>query len=260
MACLQNDVLTPFCPSFLYLAFPIPAQRALGAQVLQDTATAATSPQISSWQRSSQPRLCQNSALKPPVETVLRQEPPASQCMSVKVSVFVPKINCPLFLQDESKPPYSYAQLIVQAISSAPDRQLTLSGIYAHITKHYPYYRTADKGWQVSLSAKNCCLSVCHVCVLICIALISFLSRTPLDTTCLSTATLLKCHAHRKSQAKVRSGAWTPHQRPSWWSRPSESAGREGCPASARPSALCPPGEMSQTTAFNPARPPPTPL
>lgn len=51
--------------------------------------------------------------------------------------------------QDESKPPYSYAQLIVQAISSAQDRQLTLSGIYAHITRHYPYYRTADKGWQV---------------------------------------------------------------------------------------------------------------
>ncbi|KAK6481671.1 forkhead box protein K1-like isoform X1 [Huso huso] len=53
--------------------------------------------------------------------------------------------------KDDSKPPYSYAQLIVQAISSAQDRQLTLSGIYAHITKHYPYYRTADKGWQNSI-------------------------------------------------------------------------------------------------------------
>ncbi|XP_077462226.1 forkhead box protein K1 [Stigmatopora argus] len=53
--------------------------------------------------------------------------------------------------KDESKPPYSYAQLIVQAISSAPDKQLTLSGIYTHITKHYPYYRTADKGWQNSI-------------------------------------------------------------------------------------------------------------
>ncbi|XP_075422070.1 forkhead box protein K1 isoform X2 [Ascaphus truei] len=53
--------------------------------------------------------------------------------------------------KDESKPPYSYAQLIVQAISSAQDRQLTLSGIYAHITKHYPYYRSADKGWQNSI-------------------------------------------------------------------------------------------------------------
>lgn len=62
-------------------------------------------------------------------------------------------------LQDESKPPYSYAQLIVQAISSAQDRQLTLSGIYAHITKHYPYYRTADKGWQVRPRAPEPALS-----------------------------------------------------------------------------------------------------
>lgn len=55
--------------------------------------------------------------------------------------------------KDESKPPYSYAQLIVQAIMSATDKQLTLSGIYAYITKNYPYYRTADKGWQVEISS-----------------------------------------------------------------------------------------------------------
>ncbi|XP_014215566.1 forkhead box protein K2 isoform X2 [Copidosoma floridanum] len=53
--------------------------------------------------------------------------------------------------KDDSKPPYSYAQLIVQAIASAHDKQLTLSGIYSYITKNYPYYRTADKGWQNSI-------------------------------------------------------------------------------------------------------------
>ena len=53
--------------------------------------------------------------------------------------------------QEMMKPPFSYAQLIVQAISSQPDHQLTLSGIYSYISKHYPYYRPHDKGWQNSI-------------------------------------------------------------------------------------------------------------
>lgn len=50
---------------------------------------------------------------------------------------------------DTQKPPYSYAQLIVQAVSTARDRQLTLNGIYNYISKNYPYFKAHDKGWQV---------------------------------------------------------------------------------------------------------------
>ncbi|KAL3319438.1 hypothetical protein Ciccas_001891 [Cichlidogyrus casuarinus] len=50
-----------------------------------------------------------------------------------------------------NKPPYSYAQLIAQAIATRPDRQITLAGIYNYISQNYPYYQMAGKGWQNSI-------------------------------------------------------------------------------------------------------------
>jgi hypothetical protein len=55
-----------------------------------------------------------------------------------------------LTLKMNSKPPFSYAQLIVQAILSAPDKQMTLSQIYSFISAQYPYYDVNNRGWQVS--------------------------------------------------------------------------------------------------------------
>lgn len=41
----------------------------------------------------------------------------------------------------DGRPPYSYSQLIVQAIASTKEKQLTLNGIYSYITQNYKYYR-----------------------------------------------------------------------------------------------------------------------
>ncbi|ORZ19142.1 fork head domain-domain-containing protein, partial [Lobosporangium transversale] len=51
----------------------------------------------------------------------------------------------------DTKPPFSYASLIAQAINSTPSRKLTLNGIYQHITQHYPYYQMTQNGWQNSI-------------------------------------------------------------------------------------------------------------
>uniref|UniRef100_A0A182KF78 Fork-head domain-containing protein n=1 Tax=Anopheles christyi TaxID=43041 RepID=A0A182KF78_9DIPT len=53
---------------------------------------------------------------------------------------------------DYVKPPYSYAQLIVQAITLSPERQCTLPEIYAFMRGTYPYFRQIrQEGWQNSI-------------------------------------------------------------------------------------------------------------
>lgn len=47
------------------------------------------------------------------------------------------------------KPPYSYAQLIVQALLASKDRKQTLSNIYGFISEKYPFYKLEEKGWKV---------------------------------------------------------------------------------------------------------------
>lgn len=50
---------------------------------------------------------------------------------------------------DGSKPPFSYASLIAQAIISSPKQRLALSNIYCWIMETYPYYKSQSCGWQV---------------------------------------------------------------------------------------------------------------
>ena len=49
------------------------------------------------------------------------------------------------------KPPFSYAQMIGQAILSSPDENATLSKIYDYIRERYAFFRHNGAGWQNSI-------------------------------------------------------------------------------------------------------------
>ena len=49
------------------------------------------------------------------------------------------------------KPPFSYKQLIIQALMTEKDSGLLLREIYSYITQKYPFYKMEDTGWQNSI-------------------------------------------------------------------------------------------------------------
>ncbi|KAL5032877.1 hypothetical protein BDV3_001408 [Batrachochytrium dendrobatidis] len=79
---------------------------------------------------------------KPPVSSVIAMSAPPT-CM--------PPVPSTIDDGSDSKPKYSYMQLIAEAIESTPGRMMSLQEIYDYIRDHYVYFRNAPPTWQNSI-------------------------------------------------------------------------------------------------------------
>lgn len=90
---------------------------------------------------------------KPKLEPRLEPKPHAKSGPKREepASIAMPESQDMLFVDDGSKPPYSYAALIKMSILRSSGRRLTLAQIYKWISDTFSYYRASDAGWQNSI-------------------------------------------------------------------------------------------------------------
>lgn len=59
--------------------------------------------------------------------------------------------NASDFVNNGSKPPHTYAEIISMAIESAPSRRLTSAQICDWISDNFPFYKTVQSNWRTSV-------------------------------------------------------------------------------------------------------------
>ncbi|KAG9231644.1 fork head domain-containing protein [Amylocarpus encephaloides] len=74
----------------------------------------------------------------------------SEEAMELPVDLPAPESFPPL-VDDGTKPPHSYAQLIGMSILRAANRRLTLAQIYKWISDTFSFYGATDAGWQNSI-------------------------------------------------------------------------------------------------------------
>ncbi|XP_018324954.1 fork head domain-containing protein FD4-like [Agrilus planipennis] len=80
------------------------------------------------------------------------EESPKISCQCCDATLKSGEFNNSLFFdkgqQQLRKPPFTFVQLITQALITSPNHQLPLSEIYKFIADRYPYYRIANDKWK----------------------------------------------------------------------------------------------------------------
>ncbi|KAJ1656662.1 Forkhead box protein K2 [Dispira simplex] len=92
------------------------------------------------------PSACAGTAASTPVPSDGVEIPPLEALTPTSVPLYKAVKTDP-----NTKPNFSYASLIAQAILASPERKMTLNSVYKWIQDNHPFYQGRDSGWQNSI-------------------------------------------------------------------------------------------------------------
>ncbi|KAJ1963633.1 hypothetical protein IWQ62_003155 [Dispira parvispora] len=92
------------------------------------------------------PSVCAGTVASTPVSSDSVEIPPLEALTPASVPLYKAVKTDP-----NTKPNFSYASLIAQAILASPERKMTLNSVYKWIQDNHPFYQGRDSGWQNSI-------------------------------------------------------------------------------------------------------------